>query len=35
VLLAQFGQAILYDRPPRAAKNVADKKNFQEMMVTR
>jgi hypothetical protein len=35
VLLAQIRQAIFYDRPPGAAKNVADKKNFQEMMVTR
>jgi hypothetical protein len=35
VLLAQFRQAIFYDRPPRAAKNVTDKKNFQETMVTR
>jgi hypothetical protein len=30
VLLAQFGQAIFYDRSPRTAKNVTDKKNFQE-----
>jgi hypothetical protein len=30
VLLAQFGQAILYDRPPGAPKNVTDKKNLQE-----
>jgi hypothetical protein len=35
VLLAQFRQAISYDRPPRAPKNVTDKKNFQETMVTR
>jgi hypothetical protein len=35
VLLAQFRQAIFYDRPPRAPKNVTDKKNFQETMVTR
>ena len=35
VLLAQFGEAIFYDRPPRASKNVTDKKNFQDLMVTR
>jgi hypothetical protein len=35
VLLAQFRQAISYDRPPGAPKNVTDKKNFQETMVTR
>ncbi len=35
VLLAQFGEAILYDRAAGAPKNVADKKNFQDSMVSR
>jgi hypothetical protein len=35
VLPAQFRQAILYDGPPRASKNVTNKKNFQDLMVTR
>src|ERR1700730_3181829 len=30
VPLAYFGQAVFYDRPPGAPKNVTDKKNFQE-----
>jgi len=30
VPLAQFGQAIFYNRPSGPAKNVTDKKNFQE-----
>ena len=32
VLLAQFRQSIFYDRPPRTAKNVTDKKNFQDQV---
>jgi hypothetical protein len=32
VLLAQARQAIFYDRPPRAAKNVTDKKNVQDQV---
>jgi hypothetical protein len=35
VLLAQFRQAIFYDRAPGPAKDIADKKNFQDLMVTR
>jgi hypothetical protein len=35
VLLAQFRQAISYDRPPGAPKNVTDKKNFQDSMLSR
>jgi hypothetical protein len=35
VLLAQFGQALFYDGPPGASKNVTDEKNFQDLMVTR
>ena len=35
VLLAQFRQAIFNDRPPGASKNVANEKNFQDLMVTR
>jgi len=35
VLLAQFRQAIFYDRPPGAPKNVTNKENFQDLMVTR
>ncbi len=31
VLLAKIRQAILYDRPPGAPKNVTDKKNFQKI----
>ena len=29
VLLAQFGEAIFYDRPAGTAKNVTNEKNFQ------
>jgi len=35
VPLAQFRQAILYDRPPRTPKNVTNKKNFQDSMLSR
>ena len=35
VLLAQFREAIFYDRPAGAPKNVTDKKNFQDSMVSR
>jgi hypothetical protein len=30
VPFSQFGQAIFYDRPPGAPKNVTDKENLQE-----
>jgi hypothetical protein len=32
VPLAQFWQALSYDRPPGASKNVTDKKNFQDQV---
>jgi hypothetical protein len=35
VLFAQFRQALSYDGPPGASKNVTNKKNFQVLMVTR
>ncbi len=35
VFFAQFGQAIFYDHAPRASKDVADEKNFQDLMVSR
>ena len=35
VLLAQLRQTIFYNRPSRTPKNVTDKKNFQDSMVSR
>jgi hypothetical protein len=35
MLLAQFRQALFYDRPPRAPKNVTDEKDLQDLMLTR
>ena len=35
VLLAQSGQTVFYDRPSGSPKNVTDKKNFQDLMVSR
>jgi hypothetical protein len=35
VLLAQLREAVFDDRPSRPSKNVTDKKNFQDSMVSR
>jgi hypothetical protein len=35
VLLTQSRQALFYDRPPGPPKNVTDKEDFQDSMVTR